>query len=324
MKCFILLTFVALCYSYPYGYETGYGYRSGRNININEDGTIVITGANGKKITITKGMGTSGQKNVDISVSGPGIPTKRIQINEQNKLSVTGHGEIGDSREYSDDFLRDKRSSKDSRKQKNQGDTLTKILAVYQGDVDQDTYQQLLDDVNIAVQEGQLSPSVYNVLQSLDQVQGQVGQRGYWTKQGIIGQRPANVLDLLREQAIEQELQQLQREQLLRQGVRTPLYVTGQRTPFGLRSQVGVPVDVDQQKEIVERALLWGPQGVRGLGVGGVGGIITGTGSGAGRTIWRPSVTGLLSRQSQYGQIGPIGQSIPSQLSEVIQEERYI
>nr|AGY54953.1 encapsulation-relating protein [Monochamus alternatus] len=283
MKCILLLTFVALCYSYPSGYDTAYG-GSGRNININEDGTIVITGANGKRISITKDIGSSGQKNIDISVSGPNIPTKRIQINEQNKLNIIGQGEYSDeSEEY-----RDKRSSKDSKKQRSQGDTLTKILSSYHGDIDQTSYQQLLNEVNAAVQTGQLSPSVYEVLQSLNQVQGQLGQTGNWGRQqGIIGsQKQTNVLDLLREQAIQQRLQQLQQEQqyqqLLQQqqqqqqyqqGIRSPIYVT--QDPYGQRSQVvlDVPVGTSQQGgQIVERVYLSVPQTAslqRGLDVAG-------------------------------------------------------
>nr|ABQ65713.1 encapsulation-relating protein variant a [Anoplophora glabripennis] len=334
MKCILLLSFVALCYSFPHGYDNTFGNPSGRNININEDGTIVITGANGKRITITKDIGTSGQKNVDISVSGPNMPTKRIQINDQNKLSITGQDEYGSE---SDESLRDKRSSKDSKKQRGQGDTLTKILAAYQGDVDQTSYQQLLNEVNAAVQAGQLSSSVYDILQNLSQVQGQVGQEGYWGRQqGIIGtQRQASVLDLLREQAIAQKLQQLQQEQqyqqLLQQqqqyqqGVRSPIYVT--QGPLGQRSQVlDVPVGTNQQ--ILERVHMWGPQAAsyqRGLdvvGQQGIGGIryISGTGSSVGRTLWQPTVRDLL-----YGQqVGPIGQSISGKLSEVIEEEREI
>ncbi|KAJ8909580.1 hypothetical protein NQ315_005432 [Exocentrus adspersus] len=333
MKCIILfLTLVALCYSSPYGTKYGYGtVNEGgrRNININEDGTIVITGADGKRIIINKGIGSSNQRTVDISVSGPNIPTKRIQINEQNQLSVSGQNEIND---ISDDYLRDKRSSKSSKQGKSQGETLTKILSGYQGDVDQSSYQQLLRDIAVAVQAGQLSSSVYDVLQSLTQ-----GQTGYWGTQGVVNQRQGNVLDLLREQAIEQELQQLQL--LQQQAVRIPS-VNGIARNVGLQDVI---LDVpSQQEQIAKRISLTGPQGVyltsglssgtRGLGLlgqRGVGGISY-INSRTGGSLWEPSVRNLLTsygqipygQVGQVGQVGPISQSVSGQLSDIIQVER--
>lgn len=270
MKCvLLLLAFAALSHCYP----SGHGQR---NININEDGTIVITGTGGKRIVINKGIGNSGQRTVDISVSGPNIPTKRIQINEQNELEVRGQGE------FSDEYLRDKRSSKDSRRQKSQGDVLTQILKGYQGDVDQVTYQKLLREIDDAVRTNQLSQSVYDVLQGLNQVQE---QQGLWERQqGLVpGQRQGDVLDLLRERAIEQELEQLQQQQQL------------------LRVPVG-------QQQIGQRITGGIPSGIRGLDIVQQQGV--------GRTLW--GVPRLLT-----GQLGQqVIQSIPVQLEQIVQEER--
>ncbi|KAL3269140.1 hypothetical protein HHI36_008220 [Cryptolaemus montrouzieri] len=57
-------------------------------VDVQEDGTIFIKGENGKQILISKQYGPYGQNNIEIEVTGPNTVTKKIQINDQNKVSV--------------------------------------------------------------------------------------------------------------------------------------------------------------------------------------------------------------------------------------------
>lgn len=169
MKCLLLLALVALGCALPY-------YGGSKSINIDEDGTIVITGANGKKVIISKGVGNTDDKFIDISVEGPNLPSKKIRINEQgddkNILVQNGPYTGKFNSQYWEDELRDKRSpkvasAKDSKKSKTQSDLLSNIFKQYEGIVDEKSYETLLKKVNDYVNSGELDSSVYDVLKFL-------------------------------------------------------------------------------------------------------------------------------------------------------------
>lgn len=166
MKCFLLLIFVAFSCALPFN-------SGSKSVNIGEDGTIVITGANGKRVVISKAIGTTDEKFIDISVEGPNLPPKRIRINEQGTdktVSVQNGPYSGQYNGlYWDDDLREKRSpkvatSKDSKKPKSQADLLYTIFKEYEGTVDEKSYESLLKKVNGYVETGDLDSSVYDVL----------------------------------------------------------------------------------------------------------------------------------------------------------------
>lgn len=76
MKCLVVLTLLAVSRATSTG---------DKSIQINENG-IVIDGANGRRIEITRPTGWPGQKNIDITVNGPGGTIKRIRFNDQNEV----------------------------------------------------------------------------------------------------------------------------------------------------------------------------------------------------------------------------------------------
>lgn len=170
MKCFLLLTLVALSCALPY-----YGGGS-KSINIGEDGTIVITGANGKRVVISKAVGNTDEKFIDISVESPNLPPKRIRIDEQgtDKTVDVQNGPYNGqfNGQYWEDELREKRTpkvatTKDTKKTKTQADLLYSVFKDYEGVVDEKSYESLMKKVNGYVEAGELDSSVNDVLKYL-------------------------------------------------------------------------------------------------------------------------------------------------------------
>lgn len=260
MKCIILLSFVALCYSYPYG--TGYGswygqgstFGTGKNFNVNPDGSITATTADGKMITITKGIG---QENVFVHVTDPDVSAAQYFFQKYQPYQV---------------------------------DTLAQILGQYQGEISPIAFQQLLGDVNTAVQTGQINNAIYQALQNLNQIQGQA----------VYGGPVAQQLQQLQQvQQIQHLLQQQAQSPLSQQGV----YVTGiqHQYPFGYvagAQEVAVPVGVSQQGQIIEKVLV--PNTVS-----------------SGKMAWN-----RLFNNIGYGQVGPFGQTTTGQLLQLAQKEK--
>lgn len=186
MKCFLLLSLVAFSCAIPF-----YGSPNSKSINIDEDGTVVITTPTGKRVTISKAVGPTDEKFIDISVEGPNLPPKKIRINEQgtdktvNVQSGPYSGQFNG--QYWDDEWRDKRSpkvvttkdskdskdskegkdTKESKKSKTQADLLYSIFKKYEGAVDELSYESLLKKVDEYVTSGELDSSIYDVLKYL-------------------------------------------------------------------------------------------------------------------------------------------------------------
>ncbi|KAG5898541.1 hypothetical protein JTB14_012440 [Gonioctena quinquepunctata] len=147
MKCVLLLSLVALCYSLP----TIPGRSS---VNFEEDGTISVIGADGRKVVISRAIGNPGPKNLEIRVSDPNGSTKTIKVDRENNLSTV------------DDTQRYKRSSKESKKGKSQADILAEIFEGYQGVVDEKTFVKILNKIQNYIKSGDLDPSIYEVLKN--------------------------------------------------------------------------------------------------------------------------------------------------------------
>lgn len=172
MKILILVVVcVALSDAVPY---MG---RNAKNIQITEDGSIMIETPAGKRVVITKPI-NGGNKDMEIAVSGPNMPTKVIEIAANNQWAGQGVDE-------SDDYLRSKRGS--SKIKSTQVDVLTQILKEYQGGVDDVAYEKLLKKINKSVQSGELSSTIYDVLNGLNQIAAIPQQMGAGLNPGLVG-----------------------------------------------------------------------------------------------------------------------------------------
>lgn len=149
MKFLLLAAFVAL--------STASAVFPSKTITVGEDGNILISTLFGKTVRITRPVTGNGQKEIDIWVSGPNFPNKRIQINEEYPASF-------------DTTLNNEGSRFTRGSYSNQGEVLYEILKQYQGVVDEPLYQQLLVQVNQAVQKGEISHQIYDLLVALDQI----------------------------------------------------------------------------------------------------------------------------------------------------------
>lgn len=171
MKFLLLASFVVLC-------AASSVYRN-KNISINDDGNILITSPSGKRILIARNFGPNGQKNIDIAISGPNIPTKTIKVNDNTLEDIevaNGNTPFSSVDGVSDEY-RLKRSSF-----KSQGDILAEILREYQGVVNEAQYEKLMTRINKAVKKGEISPQIFSLLEELDQ---QVGQDNVLYGQGV-------------------------------------------------------------------------------------------------------------------------------------------
>ncbi|CAH0554408.1 unnamed protein product [Brassicogethes aeneus] len=158
-----------------------------KNIEFTENG-FVITDASGKQITINKQIGPFGPKSIDVTVSGPSIPTKRIHLDDKQKEVTINDVNVNDLNnvDYADEQTRTKRSKSEKSKYplKTQTDVLGEILKNFEGVNDDVTYEKLLSKINKAVQKGELNPSIYEILK---QFQGDfVAQQQYQGQREVV------------------------------------------------------------------------------------------------------------------------------------------
>ncbi|KAG5880251.1 hypothetical protein JTB14_027318 [Gonioctena quinquepunctata] len=147
MKFVLLLSLVALCYSLP---TTPWRPK----VDIWEDGTISITGVDGRKVVFSRIIGIPGPKNVEIFVSDPNGSMKPIKVDRENNLST-----VEDTQRY-------KRSSKESKKGKSQADILSEVFEGYEGIVDEKSFVKILNKIESYVKSGDLDPSIFEVLKN--------------------------------------------------------------------------------------------------------------------------------------------------------------
>lgn len=180
MKYLLLLAFVAVSCAVP--------LYPGKTINIGEDGTITITGPSGKKVTISKAVGLTDDKFIDVSVETPNLPPKQIRIDQQGAEKTVnvqnGPYSGGFNGLYWEDEWREKRSpkvatkegkegkekdtkekdSKDSKKTKTEADILYSIFKEFEEVTDDKSYESLSKKVDKYVTDGQLDASIGDVL----------------------------------------------------------------------------------------------------------------------------------------------------------------
>lgn len=174
MRCLLLLCVVAFSCALPYKGVS-------KTINIGDDGTVEIIVSNGKRVVISKAVGNTDEKFIDISVEGPSLPIKQFRVfeNSSDKTAESYNGQIND--QYGMDEWKEKRSAevettkdskdtidtKDSKKSTSQTDLLHSIFSKYEGVVDELSYQTLLKEIEDYVASGQIDASIYDVLKYL-------------------------------------------------------------------------------------------------------------------------------------------------------------
>nr|XP_023022546.1 glutenin, high molecular weight subunit 12-like [Leptinotarsa decemlineata] len=159
MKCVLLFCFIAFCYAVP-------TVPTLPNVQFGEDGTITITGADGKKVVISKSAGSDGQKNVEITLPDPLGTTKSIKINQDyNQKTVNIEDSSGGRYKRSSVS----KTSKETKKGKSEAEILDEIFKDYQGAVDLKSYEKVLKEIDSYVKSGDLDSSIYEVLKGFAQ-----------------------------------------------------------------------------------------------------------------------------------------------------------
>lgn len=151
MKCFILLFAVLTA-------------TTARHVSVHEDGSIDVHGDHGKQVIIHRPQGPDGERIIEIAGHG-GHQEQRIQINDDDHLlheeedhQVHQHGHKVEE-------------SEGNRLVRNVGqeDVLESIFKQFQGRLDEESYERLLRQVELAVERQQIHRSVYEALQNVHQ-----------------------------------------------------------------------------------------------------------------------------------------------------------
>ncbi|KAG5871711.1 hypothetical protein JTB14_031239 [Gonioctena quinquepunctata] len=172
MKCVILFSVFALCYSTPLIFEN-------EIVNIDDDGTITVTGTNGRKMVIAKVSNEVGPDIIKLSVEDPFTSKKIMKIvNVGQSKESTRIGSIerllkkwkgvGTQSDESNESDESHESSENvmtrSHRVQSGTDVLTEIFGQHQGVVGDDTFQEILKSVDELVRSGELDNSIYEVL----------------------------------------------------------------------------------------------------------------------------------------------------------------
>lgn len=145
MKFFIvILAAVAVC-------------AASRQVSVNEDGTISIVGENGRQVLISPARGQNGQRVIEVAGRG-NSPAKRIEINDSNNLSE----------QEQQNFEQNRPARGANYNNQDQADVLAEIFNQYQGQLNEASYQNLLNEVESAAQNGRVSQAVYEALRNFE------------------------------------------------------------------------------------------------------------------------------------------------------------
>uniref|UniRef100_A0A6P7FHL8 Uncharacterized protein LOC114330458 n=1 Tax=Diabrotica virgifera virgifera TaxID=50390 RepID=A0A6P7FHL8_DIAVI len=185
----VFLSVIALSCALTFG--------TGKQVTINDDGTLTILGENGKKIVISNAIGGTGPKDIEISINGPYGAVKKISVNGETNERTISLVEPSLSEQYNTDeedrakrssSTKDKKDSKNSKdtkeykgkegKSKTQAQLLQEIFSEHQEATDAKSYGELLTKVDYYVKSGQLSAGVYDVIRSLRDFNNGVTQYG--------------------------------------------------------------------------------------------------------------------------------------------------
>ncbi|XP_072387473.1 uncharacterized protein [Diabrotica undecimpunctata] len=178
----VFLSVIALSCALTFG--------TGKQVTINDDGTLTILGENGKKIVISNAIGGTGPRDIEISIGGPFGTVKKISVDGETNSKTINLIEPSLSELYNTEEDRAKRSSKDGKDSKNskgskeykgkegkpktQAQLLQEIFSEHQDATDAKSYSDLLNKVDSYVKSGQLNSGVYDVIRSLRDFNGAV------------------------------------------------------------------------------------------------------------------------------------------------------
>lgn len=178
MKCFILLSVLALAYCLP---------TVGKNVSIGEDGTITITEVNGKRIVISKSTDHIGNKHIEISVDGPFMPSKKIKIMDETYPA---------KEDVTEEYTREKRSNKKTTS--SSSEILMEIFKELEGPMDEKSYQKLLKNLKKEVDAGLVNPEILAVVEQLQEKNSPVSwEQQYVSPTNIFAQK--QLYDILRQ-----------------------------------------------------------------------------------------------------------------------------
>ncbi|KAG5867956.1 hypothetical protein JTB14_002689 [Gonioctena quinquepunctata] len=205
MKCVLLLSLVALCYSVPLTPVSP-------TVNFGDDGTITIIGVDGRKAVVSR---ADKSKNVEILLTTPQGFKKLVKVDEEKSIRTinvqgpTAENWNGDEeiQKYGNILRRKSLSGK------SEYDILEEIFGGRQGILDSTTIENVLNELKLYVASGELDPYFYEILESslennpatlerLNLEQGDVTPRQvdyyqrlpllqyYWNKKAAEQQRP--------------------------------------------------------------------------------------------------------------------------------------
>ncbi|KAG5868201.1 hypothetical protein JTB14_024755 [Gonioctena quinquepunctata] len=182
MKCLILFSVIAVCYSVPLSFGD-------RKVTIDDRGTITVTGTNGRKLVISKISDGHGSRNVRISAEDPSGFKQNLKIfhadqeKEYNNLDPIEQllkkwkvENSAESESQSDESIENNIGR--SHRGKSQADILAKIFEQHQGVVDDESFEEILDQVDENVRSGQLDNSIHKVLKAFGQNQQTSSREG--------------------------------------------------------------------------------------------------------------------------------------------------
>ncbi|KAG5871706.1 hypothetical protein JTB14_031234 [Gonioctena quinquepunctata] len=166
MKCVLLFSLFALCYSSPLTYGD-------KRVNIDDDGTITLTGSDGRKMVLTTFSDGLGTEAIEITVKDAFgskrtvkvFHTEQAWISRRNPIEQLLKGWQEDEDETQSDES-DGNVIRGFRTGTSGANILADIFGRHQGVVDDDAFQEILQHVAVHVQSGELDNSILEVLKA--------------------------------------------------------------------------------------------------------------------------------------------------------------
>ncbi|CAG9865235.1 unnamed protein product [Phyllotreta striolata] len=150
MKVLVVLSLVALCYSTP--------LTANRHVTVGEDGTITVTGIQGRELNIYQSIVNPGK--LDIIFKSPFGIARKIQIDEMtNNIENVPFN-----------FLDARFAHNLPKEVITQASILAHIFRQYEGIVDEPTYLVLLEKVETLVRHGYVHQAVLEALKTFEKI----------------------------------------------------------------------------------------------------------------------------------------------------------
>ncbi|KAK9890765.1 hypothetical protein WA026_012110 [Henosepilachna vigintioctopunctata] len=140
-----------------------------------DDNSIVIEKENGRRISITKQYGPSGDHFMEIDIKGPNDFSKKIKILDDSHIKFSHHDEsnpttesnkMSTSNDKNVDMSRLKRSRTSGTARMN---SFAQIMKDYQSVTDKDSFKNLLKKVKQSVEKDEIDSTILDYLQYLSQ-----------------------------------------------------------------------------------------------------------------------------------------------------------